>query len=79
MDALQPDNLQGSSLSRYIRVSQALQFYPFRRSHLYELMRMKAVRSFLMIAPGARRGQRLIDRYSLEEYLDQRAREAGLP
>ncbi len=74
-------NMQEStdaSLSRYLRVEQILKLYPFKRAKLYELMSRKAIRSFQLTEPGARRGIRLVDRLSIDEFLESKAREAGV-
>ena len=61
---------------RWIRVNQALQFYPWKRSKLYELMSCGAIKSFVYREPGCRRGIRLIDKDSIDAYLEQRALKA---
>jgi hypothetical protein len=61
---------------RYIRLSQALQLYPWRRAKLYELIREGRIKSFLLMEPGASRGLRLVDRYSMDEFLERAAEEA---
>ena len=61
---------------RWIRVNQALQFYPWKRSKLYELMSSGAIKSFVYREPGCRRGIRLIDKDSIDAYLEQRALKA---
>jgi len=62
--------------SRYIRFSQALAWYPFKRAKLYELIRSGQVKSFVLAQPGASRGLRLVDRYSLDEFLQKAAEQA---
>jgi hypothetical protein len=61
---------------RWIRVNQALEFYPWKRSKLYELMSSGAIKSFVYREPGCRRGIRLIDKDSIDAYLEQRALKA---
>jgi|HubBroStandDraft_3_1064219.scaffolds.fasta_scaffold1994329_1 hypothetical protein len=65
-------------MSSYLRVQQVLMRYPLKRAKLYALLSSKTIRSFQLAEPGARRGIRLIDRFSLDEYFDTKAREAGL-
>ena len=64
-----------ASLSRYLRVEQILKLYPFKRAKLYELMSRKAIRSFQLTEPGARRGIRLIDRLSIRVFFYDLTRE----
>jgi hypothetical protein len=59
--------------SRYIRVAQALEWYPFKRAKLYELLASGKIKSFLLKERGAIRGLRLIDRDSLDEFLQTAA------
>ena len=61
---------------RWIRVNQALQFYPWKRSKLYELMSCGAIKSFVCREPGCRRGIRLIDKDSVDAYLEEAALKA---
>jgi hypothetical protein len=63
-----PDGI--TILSRYIRISQALQYYPFGKSNLYERMARGDFKSFLLKAPGSLRGIRLIDRHSIDQFLE---------
>lgn len=51
--------------SRYIRVAQALEWYPWKRAKLYELLSKGDVKSFVLKEKGAIRGIRLIDKDSL--------------
>lgn len=62
--------------SRYIRVQHALQSYPFKRAKLYELLASGAIKSFVLKAKGATRGIRIIDRYSIDEFLAKAAEQA---
>ena len=59
--------------SRYIRVAQALEWYPFKRAKLYELISSGRIRSFVLKERGAIRGLRLIDRDSLDDYIESKA------
>jgi hypothetical protein len=76
------DGLSETSLSRctvssrWIRFSQALQWYPWGRAKLYELIRSGRVKSFVLMEPGASRGLRLVDRYSMDEFLQKAAEQA---
>jgi hypothetical protein len=58
---------------RWIRVSQALQFYPWKRAKLYELMNSGAIKSFAYKEPGKRSRMRLLDKDSIDAYLEQQA------
>ncbi len=62
--------------SRWIRFSQALEWYPFKRAKLYELIRSGQVKSFVLAKPGASRGLRLVDRESMDEFLQKAAEQA---
>ena len=73
-----PASTPEGPFSRYLRVDQVLKFYPFKRAKLYVLLGRKEIRSFVILEPGARRGIRLIDRRSLDEYLEAKANEATL-
>jgi len=59
--------------SRYIRVAQALEWYPFKRAKLYELISSCRIKSFVLKERGAIRGLRLIDRDSLDDYIESKA------
>jgi hypothetical protein len=59
--------------SRYLRVQQVLEFYPFKRAKLYEYLASGDVRSFVLKERGALRGIRLIDRNSLDAFLESHA------
>jgi hypothetical protein len=61
---------------RWIRVNQALQFYPWRRAKLYELMNSGAIKSFAYREPGKKSRMRLIDKDSIDAYLEQQAAKA---
>ena len=61
---------------RWIRISQALQFYPWKRAKLYELMKSGAIKSFAYREPGKRSRMRLIDKDSIDAYLDRQAAKA---
>jgi hypothetical protein len=63
--------------ARYIRVAQALEWYPFKRAKLYELLASDKIKSFLLKERGAIRGCRLIDRDSLDDFLQKAAEQAG--
>jgi hypothetical protein len=58
---------------RWITVKQAVQFYPFRRAKLYELMNAGAIKSFAYKEQGKRSRKRLIDKNSIDAYLEQQA------
>jgi hypothetical protein len=62
---------------RYLRIYQTLASYPFRRSKLYELLSNGDIKSFVLKEKGCIRGIRLIDRDSLDAYLERKAAEAG--
>ena len=64
-------------ISRYLRVQQTLDGYPFKRSKLYELLARGDIKSFVLKEKGAIRGIRLIDRTSLDAYLSRKAVEAS--
>jgi hypothetical protein len=59
-------------------VQQALEWYPFKRAKLYEFLSRGDIRSFVLKKRGALRGCRLIDRESLDFFLESKARETGL-
>jgi hypothetical protein len=61
---------------RWIRISQALQFYPWKRAKLYELMKSGAIKSFAYREPGKRSRMRLIDKDSIDAYLNRQAAKA---
>jgi hypothetical protein len=61
-----------------MRVAQALEWYPFKRAKLYELLSTGKIRSFLLKERGAVRGLRLIDRDSLDAYIESNAQAADL-
>jgi hypothetical protein len=61
---------------RWIRVNQALQFYPWKRAKLYELMNCGAIKSFAYKEPGKRSRMRLIDKDSIDAYLEHQAAKA---
>src|SRR5580704_15013837 len=61
---------------RYLRVHQVLAWYPFRRAKLYELLSSGMIKSFVLRERGAQRGCRLIDRDSLDAFLEEKAAEA---
>jgi hypothetical protein len=62
---------------RYLRIPQVLAWYPFKRAKLYELLARGEIRSFSLKERGAIRGLRLVDRDSLDEYLERKAAEAA--
>ena len=59
--------------SRYLRVQQVLYFYPFKRAKLYEYLVSGDIKSFVLKEKGALRGIRLIDRDSLDAFLESNA------
>jgi hypothetical protein len=59
--------------SRYLRVQQVLNFYPFKRAKLYEYLASGEIKSFVLKEKGALRGMRLIDRDSLDAFLESHA------
>jgi hypothetical protein len=62
--------------SRYIRFAQALEWYPWKRAKLYDLIRSGQIKSFVLMEPGASRGLRLVDRESMDELLQRAAEQA---
>ncbi len=62
--------------SRYLRIHQVLAWYPFRRAKLYELLTNGDIKSFVLKEKGALRGMRLIDRDSLDQFLQAAAEQA---
>jgi hypothetical protein len=50
-----------------------LDWYPFKRAKLYELLSSGKIKSFLLKERGALRGCRLIDRDSLDKFLQAAA------
>jgi hypothetical protein len=66
-----PDGV--SIRSRYLRVQQVLYFYPFKRAKLYEYLVSGDIKSFVLKEKGALRGIRLIDRDSLDAFLESKA------
>jgi len=67
---------QRSVASRYIRVQQALAWYPFKRAKLYEHLASGRIDSFVLREGGSRKGIRLIDRFSLDRFLELEAEKA---
>jgi len=63
--------------SRYLRIQQVLDWYPFKRAKLYELLARGDIKSFALKEKGAIRGMRLVDRDSLDAYLQKAAEEAS--
>jgi hypothetical protein len=63
--------------SRYLRVQQTLDWYPFKRAKLYEKLASGEIKSFVLKEKGALRGCRLIDRDSLDQFLQAAAEQAG--
>lgn len=61
---------------RYLRIPQVLAWYPFKRAKLYELLGQGEIKSFALKERGALREIRLIDRDSIDEYLERKAAEA---
>jgi hypothetical protein len=59
--------------SRYLRVQQVLDWYPFKRAKLYEILARGDIKSFVLKERGAIRGLRLIDRDSIDNYLESAA------
>jgi hypothetical protein len=64
-------------ISRYLRVQQVLDFYPFKRAKLYELLARGDIKSFSLKEKGALRGLRLINRDSIDQFLEAKAAEAS--
>ena len=65
---------EGSPIrSQYLRVAQVLDFYPFKRAKLYDYLASGDIKSFVLKEKGALRGIRLIDRDSLDSFLQSRA------
>jgi hypothetical protein len=62
--------------SRYLRVHQVLSWYPFKRAFFYDLLGRGLIKSFVLKDKGALRGIRLVDRDSIDQYLDVKAAEA---
>ena len=67
----------GTVSSRWIRFAQAVQWYPWGRAKLYDLIREGQIKSFVLMEPGASRGLRLVDRYSMDEFLQSAAERAA--
>jgi hypothetical protein len=68
---------EGVSLPfRWLRVNQALELRLWGRAKLYELMNSGAIKSFVLREPGCRRGIRLIDKDSIDTYLERQAAKA---
>ena len=61
---------------RYLRVQQALEFYPLKRAKLYEKLANGQIKSFCLKEKGALKGVRLIDRDSYDAYLERAAKAA---
>jgi Helix-turn-helix domain len=59
--------------SRYLRVQQVLDYYPFKRAKLYQYIAAGDIKSFVLKERGALRGIRLIDRDSLDAFLESQA------
>jgi hypothetical protein len=59
--------------SRFLRVQQTLDWYPFKRAKLYEILARGDIKSFVLKEKGAIRGLRLIDRDSIDSYLENAA------
>jgi hypothetical protein len=59
--------------SRYVRVEQLLRNYPLKRSKLYEYLASGVIKSFVLKEKGALRGMRLIDRDSVDRFLESHA------
>ena len=63
---------------RYLRVEQAVEYCPFKKSKLYDLLRRGDIKSFLLKQPGCTHGIRLIDRDSVDAYLERMCAAAEL-
>jgi hypothetical protein len=63
--------------SRYLRVQQVLDWYPFKRAKLYEILSSGKIKSFVLKEKGALRGCRLIDRDSIDQFLQAAAEQSG--
>jgi hypothetical protein len=61
---------------RYLRPQQAVDYYPLKRSKLYEKLASGEIKSFCLKEKGALKGLRLIDRDSYDAYLERAAKEA---
>jgi hypothetical protein len=62
---------------RYLRVQQTLDQYPFKRAKLYEYLARGDIKSFVLKERGALRGIRLIDRDSIDSWLEAAAQSAA--
>jgi hypothetical protein len=58
---------------RYLRVEQALEYCPWKKSKLYELLRRGEIKSFLLKERGCTHGLRLIDKDSIDLFLERAA------
>jgi hypothetical protein len=56
---------------RWLRVPQAVAYSGISRARLYPLLAEGQIRSSSVCAKGCRRGIRLIDRLSLDEFLEK--------
>lgn len=59
--------------SKWIRVDETLNAYPLRRSILFRVLRSGKINTFILKDGTANRGIRLIDRESLDRYLQEEA------
>jgi hypothetical protein len=59
--------------SRWMRVDQVLDAYPLRRTILFWVLKKGKVKSFILKRDDATQGCRLIDRESLEQFLQEEA------
>jgi hypothetical protein len=56
-----------------MRVQQVLDGYPFKRAKLYQYLAQGDIKSFVLKEKGALRGIRLIDKDSLDAFLESHA------
>jgi hypothetical protein len=56
---------------RWIRVEHAIVNYPWKRAKLYQLMNRGEIKSFSLKEKGKTRGIRLIDKDSIDAYLER--------
>lgn len=58
---------------RYIRMDQAVEYAPFGKSKLYDLLNRGLIKSFVLKERGCTKGIRLIDKDSIDQYLERAA------
>jgi hypothetical protein len=59
--------------SQWLRVKQVVAAYPLTRARIYRLIQAGQIKSFVLKDRGKLRGIRLIDRDSLDDYLQKAA------